>query len=102
MSEFTRRKRALTAGAGVAVAALALAGCTTTQDTSDNGSGSSEGGTITIATTNAFTSFNGDTPEANLDTNGMVGYLTGVSGGLGLGGFQRLDRETADPVCPRP
>ncbi len=93
MSEFTRRKRALTAGAGVAVAALALAGCTTTQDTSDNGSGSSEGGTITIATTNAFTSFNADTPEANLDTNGMVGYLTGVSGGLGLGGFQRLDKD---------
>lgn len=90
MSEKTRRARALSAGAGVAIAALALAGCTTT---STPDSGSSEGGTITIATTNAFTSFNGDTPEANLDTNGMVGYLTGVSGGLGLGGFQRLDKD---------
>lgn len=90
MSEKTRRARALTAGAGVAVAALALAGCTTTAAPD---SGSSTGGTITIATTNAFTSFNADTPEANLDTNGMVGYLTGVSGGLGLGGFQRLDKD---------
>ncbi|KZE41263.1 ABC transporter family substrate-binding protein [Microbacterium sp. T32] len=90
MSEKTRRTRALAAGAGVAVAALALAGCTTTA-TPD--AGASSGGTITIATTNAFTSFNGDTPEANLDTNGMVGYLTGVSGGLGLGGFQRLDKD---------
>lgn len=90
MSEKTRRARALSVGAGVAIATLALAGCTTT---STPDSESSEGGTITIATTNAFTSFNGDTPEANLDTNGMVGYLTGVSGGLGLGGFQRLDKD---------
>ena len=91
MSEKTRRTRALTVGAGVAVAALALAGCTTTA--APEGGSSASGGTITIATTNAFTSFNGDTPEANLDTNGMVGYLTGVSGGLGLGGFQRLDKD---------
>lgn len=92
MSGKTWRTRALTAGAGVAVAALALAGCTTSGGT-DGESSASTGGTITIATTNAFTSFNGDTPEANLDTNGMVGYLTGVSGGLGLGGFQRLDAD---------
>lgn len=92
MSEKTWRKRALTVGAGVAVAALALAGCTTSGGGNEPSS-SSSGGTITIATTNAFTSFNGDTPEANLDTNGMVGYLTGVSGGLGLGGFQRLAQD---------
>lgn len=91
MSEKTWAKRALTVGAGVAVAALALAGCTTSGST-DNET-SSSGGTITIAQTNAFTSFNGDTPDANLDVNGMVGYLTGVSGGLGLGGFQRLDSD---------
>jgi peptide/nickel transport system substrate-binding protein len=92
VSEKTWRKRALTAGAGVAVAALALAGCTTTGGTGEETSGA-EGGTITIAQTNAFTSFNGDTPDANLDINGMVGYLTGVSGGLGLGGFLRLDAD---------
>jgi peptide/nickel transport system substrate-binding protein len=40
-----------------------------------------------------MTSFNGDTTQGNLDTNGMVGYLTGVSGGLGLGSFQTLDPE---------
>ena len=90
MSEKTRRMRALTAGAGVAIAALALAGCTTTATPEG---GSSAGGTITIATTNAFTSFNGDTPQSNLDTNGMVGYLTGTQNGLGLGGFERLDKD---------
>lgn len=92
MSGKTWRTRAITGGAGVAVAALALAGCTTAPTDDNTGSGG-DGSTITIATTNAFTSFNGDTPEANLDTNGMVGYLTGVSGGLGLGGFQRLDSD---------
>jgi peptide/nickel transport system substrate-binding protein len=91
VSEKTWAKRALTVGAGVAVAALALAGCTTSGGTEEENT--SEGGTITVAQTNAFTSFNGDTPDANLDINGMVGYLTGVSGGLGLGGFQRLDSD---------
>ncbi|GAA2068224.1 ABC transporter family substrate-binding protein [Microbacterium hatanonis] len=90
MSENTWRKRALVAGAGVAVSALALAGCTTAPAEETP---AESGGTITVATTNAFTSFNGDTPDANLDTNGMVGYLTGVSGGLGLGGFLRLDKD---------
>lgn len=92
MSEKTRRARALKVGAGIAIAALALTGCTTGGGT-DTETPESEGGTITIAQTNAFTSFNGDTPDANLDVNGMVGYLTGVSGGLGLGGFQRLDAD---------
>ncbi|WBU38115.1 ABC transporter family substrate-binding protein [Homoserinibacter sp. YIM 151385] len=82
-----RRVAAVAIAAGAS--ALVLAGCTT--DGGDEGAPT--GGTITVATTNAFTSFNGDTPQANLDTNGMVGYLTGVSGGLGLGGFQRLDAD---------
>jgi len=75
-------------GAAIAAGALVLAGCTTTGD-----DGGDDGGTITIAVGNAFTSFNGDTPQSNLNTNGMVGYLTGVSGGLGLGGFLRLDSD---------
>ena len=87
----TRMKRVAAVAAVAGASALVLAACTTTgEDTSGGGDGA---GTITIATTNAFTSFNGDTPEANLDTNGMVGYLTGVSGGLGLGGFLRLDSD---------
>lgn len=87
-----RRRRTLAAAAIAGVSALALAACTTAPET-DTEATDGAGGTITIATTNAFTSFNGDTPEANLDTNGMVGYLTGVSGGLGLGGFLRLDTD---------
>ena len=86
----TRMKRVAAVALAAGATALVLAGCTTTGDTPDEGAG---GGTITVATTNAFTSFNGDTPDANLDTNGMVGYLTGVSGGLGLGGFLRLDSD---------
>ncbi|MFG6445251.1 ABC transporter family substrate-binding protein [Microbacterium sp. P06] len=90
MFSHTWRKRALVAGTGIAVTALALAGCTTAPQAETP---TESGGTITVATTNAFTSFNADTPDANLDTNGMVGYLTGVSGGLGLGGFLRLDKD---------
>jgi peptide/nickel transport system substrate-binding protein len=75
--------------------ALILAGCTTAGGGTGEGNGGEGegggGGTITVATTNALTSFNGDTPQSNLDTNGMVGYLTGVSGGLGLGSFMTLD-----------
>jgi len=90
-----RGTRIASAVAFVGIAALALAGCTTggSGEQGNGGDDTTTGGTITIATTNAFTSFNGDTPEANLDTNGMVGYLTGVSGGLGLGGFLRLDSD---------
>lgn len=82
-----RRSRLLTATAVAGVAALALAGCTTGGAEDD----SPESSTISVATTNALTSFNGDTTQGNLDTNGMVGYLTGVSGGLGLGSFMTLD-----------
>jgi len=74
-----------------AAAALALAACTT--NGGDAGDTGADGNTITVAVTNEFTSFNGDTPQSNLDTNGMIGYLTGVSGGLGLGGFLYLDPE---------
>ena len=87
----TRMKRVAAVAAVAGASALVLAACTTTGE--ENTGGGDGAGTITIATTNAFTSFNGDTPEANLDTNGMVGYLTGVSGGLGLGGFLRLDSD---------
>lgn len=83
----SRFRRLATVAAIAGASAMVLAACTTT----GNGDTADGGDTISIATTNAFTSFNADTPQANLDTNGMVGYLTGVSGGLGLGGFLRLD-----------
>lgn len=73
-------------------AGLLLAGCAT--GSNDGASTGGEGGnTISVAVTNAVTSFNGGTPQGNLDSNGMVGYLTGVSGGLGLGSFFTLDPE---------
>jgi peptide/nickel transport system substrate-binding protein len=91
----SRFKRVAVAGAMAGASALILAGCTTAGGGTGEGNGGEGegggGGTITVATTNALTSFNGDTPQSNLDTNGMVGYLTGVSGGLGLGSFMTLD-----------
>lgn len=82
-----RRSRLVTTTAVAGVAALALAGCTTGGSEDEKPQSS----TISVATTNALTSFNGDTSQGNLDTNGMIGYLTGVSGGLGLGSFMTLD-----------
>ncbi|WP_233245468.1 ABC transporter family substrate-binding protein [Salinibacterium hongtaonis] len=83
-----RFRRVATLAAIAGASAMVLAACTTSGEQEGDA-----GDTISIAVTNAFTSFNGDTPQANLDTNGMVGYLTGVSGGLGLGGFMRLDTD---------
>ena len=64
-------KSAVTAVAIAGVTALALAACTTTgsgtQSTSKN---------ITIAQVNEATSFNYNTPQGNLDTNGEINYLT--------------------------
>jgi len=48
---------------------------------------SSQGGTVTVAVVNDFTSFNSQTPQGNLDTNGQVGYLDGSYGT----GFQYID-----------
>ncbi len=89
------RKRALSAIALTGAAALVLAGCTTDggDDNGNGDNGGGDGGTITVATTNAFTSFNPDTPQSNLDTNGMVGYLTNISSGASLGSFLRLNND---------
>jgi peptide/nickel transport system substrate-binding protein len=54
------------------VAAVALAACTTSSDTA----APSTGKTVTIAEVNEATSFNVNTPQGNLDTNGMINYLT--------------------------
>ncbi|MFB2581618.1 ABC transporter family substrate-binding protein [Herbiconiux sp. P15] len=87
-----RRSRLGVAVAVVGVSALALTACTTTTDDTTTESS----GTITVATTNEATSFNSSTPQGNLDTNGMIQYLTGTSGtsaGASLGGFFTLDEE---------
>ncbi|MCU1526348.1 MAG: dipeptide porter [Frondihabitans sp.] len=54
---------------------VVLAGCTTSGNTTDTSSAST-GGNITIAAVNEATSFNTNTPQGNLDTNGMINYLT--------------------------
>jgi peptide/nickel transport system substrate-binding protein len=69
-------KLARNAIAVVAIAsatALALAGCTTSGTPAPT---TAKGGTVTVATVNDFTSFNQNTPDGNLDTNGFVGYMT--------------------------
>jgi len=76
---------AVSAVAIAGVAALALSACTTTGST--GGSSAAKGGTVTVAVVNDFTSFNSQTPQGNLDTNGQVGYLNGSYGT----GFQYID-----------
>ncbi|GAA4670829.1 ABC transporter family substrate-binding protein [Frondihabitans cladoniiphilus] len=56
-------------------ASIALAGCTAS-GSSASSSSSSSGGNITIAEVNEATSFNTNTPQGNLDTNGQINYLT--------------------------
>lgn len=76
---------AVSAVAIAGVAALALSACTTSGST--GGSSAAKGGTVTVAVVNDFTSFNSQTPQGNLDTNGQVGYLNGSYGT----GFQYID-----------
>ncbi|WP_369797970.1 ABC transporter family substrate-binding protein [Cryobacterium sp. MLB-32] len=71
----------------VGIAAIALTACTTTGSTSTSTAAS--GGTVTVAVVNDFTSFNSQTPQGNLDTNGQVGYLNGSYGS----GFSYIDNE---------
>lgn len=91
----SRASRVTVAVAMTGAVGLVLAGCASGDNgaTGNTGGEGKDGGTISIAVTNAVTSFNGDTPQGNLDSNGMVGYLTGVSGSLGLGSFITLDPE---------
>lgn len=81
-----RRGRAL-AGLAIGTAAMvALAGCTTTTPdpgTSGDSTEPAAGGTISVAQTNAVTALTSATPDANLNTNGMVDYLMGNATGPG-------------------
>jgi len=70
-------RKALGGVAIVGVAAIALTACTTAGKAPAS---SATGGTVTVAVVNDFTSFNSQTPQGNLDTNGQVGYLDGSYG----------------------
>jgi peptide/nickel transport system substrate-binding protein len=96
VTDKNRRRGRVLAGLAIGTAAMvALAGCTTTTPApSASGSaapGEGAGGTISVAQTNAATALNGDTADANLNTNGMIDYLTGNSDGPGS--FFRVDNE---------
>jgi peptide/nickel transport system substrate-binding protein len=54
------------------VAAIALVGCTTTGSQTTTSASKN----ITIAQVNEATSFNYNTPQGNLDTNGEINYMT--------------------------
>ncbi|GAB3390313.1 ABC transporter family substrate-binding protein [Humibacter soli] len=69
-----KRLRPLLGAVAVAAAAgIALAGCTTSTPSSEASSG---GKTITVAEVNEATSFNYNTPQGNLDTNGFIWQMT--------------------------
>ncbi|MGC5077720.1 ABC transporter family substrate-binding protein [Agrococcus sp. DT81.2] len=96
MTDKNRRRGRALVGLAIGTAAMvALAGCTTsTPAPSASGSadpGAAAGGTISVAQTNAATALNSDTPDNNLNTNGMVDNLTG--NGDGPGSFFYVDPE---------
>lgn len=95
MTHITRRRGSALAGLAIGTAAMvALAGCTTTTPdpgtSGDSGDGNM-GGTISVAQTNAATALTSATPDANLNTNGMVDYLMGNA--TGPGSFFYVDSE---------
>ncbi|MEK6343062.1 MAG: ABC transporter substrate-binding protein, partial [Curtobacterium sp.] len=69
-----RGRQLLGAVALAGAAAIALAGCTTSPSANESGSASNK--TITVAQVNEVTSFNYNTPQGNLDMNGMINYMT--------------------------
>jgi peptide/nickel transport system substrate-binding protein len=73
---FVRTSRAV----GVAaVAALALSACaanTGTEAPEESAEGEATGGIIRVVEVNAFTSFNANTPEGNVDINNKISYAT--------------------------
>lgn len=69
-----KRQRLLGAIAIAGAASIVLAACTTSGSTTTPTT--KTGGTVTIAQVNEATSFNTNTPQGNLDTNGVIAYLT--------------------------
>ncbi|MFZ3452514.1 ABC transporter family substrate-binding protein [Arthrobacter sp. 7Tela_A1] len=61
-----------------AAAALALSACAANQGTTDEGSTDSEstGGSVRVVEVNAFSSFNSNTANGNVDINGKIAYAT--------------------------
>lgn len=72
-----------------AVAAIALSACATQgggSNTNTSSASAKQGGTITVAEVNAFSSFNPDTPDGNVDINDKISLTT-------HSGFWRIDNK---------
>ncbi len=76
MSNTLWRKRVLAVGAGLGVAALALSACSAPGGGNSESNGAVVDTQVILAETNELTSFNGATPQGNLDINSKVSYAT--------------------------
>lgn len=73
---FGRISKAVSVAAVAALALSACAGNSGNTGSSSTGSAGKDGGSATVVEVNGFTSFNGDTAQGNVDTNGKIAYAT--------------------------
>lgn len=75
------RKSRFSSAIGLSLAGvLALSACASSggsNTSSSSGSGDAQGGSVTVAATNVFSSLNSGTATGNSDTNGMIENMTG-------------------------
>lgn len=73
---FGRISKAVGVAAAAALALSACAGTSGGSTTTTAAAGGQEGGSVAVAETNGFSSFNPGTADGNSDVNGHVGYAT--------------------------
>ncbi|OUM39909.1 ABC transporter family substrate-binding protein [Arthrobacter sedimenti] len=73
---FGRTSKAVGVAAAAALALSACAANTGTETPEESAEGEASGGNIRVVEVNAFTSFNSDTPEGNVDINNKIAYAT--------------------------
>ncbi|THJ66066.1 ABC transporter family substrate-binding protein [Arthrobacter echini] len=73
---FTRTSKAVGVAAAAALALSACAADTGTDSNDDGSDGEASGGAIRVVEVNAFSSFNSNTSEGNVDINGKIAYAT--------------------------
>ncbi|GAA1049587.1 ABC transporter family substrate-binding protein [Arthrobacter russicus] len=73
---FGRISKAVSVAAVAALALSACAGNSGNTGSSASGGAAKDGGSATVVEVNGFTSFNADTAQNNVDTNGKIAYAT--------------------------
>ncbi|MCB8808787.1 hypothetical protein LJD48_27980, partial [Escherichia coli] len=73
---FGRISKAVSVAAVAALALSACAGNSGNTGSSASGGAAKDGGLATVVEVNGFTSFNADTAQNNVDTNGKIAYAT--------------------------